>query len=86
MEHGKEVFRHGRILRVEETGTFQNALSSFGGRMIQKFHFSGRQFTALLGLDHESGNGSTFIIPEGPINLWIRKHLGKFYQKEENQN
>jgi hypothetical protein len=36
---------------VEETGTFQNALSSFGGRMINLFHFSGRQFTALLGLD-----------------------------------
>ena len=51
MEHGKEVFRHGRILGVEETGTFQNALASFGRRMIHLFHFSGRQFTATFGLD-----------------------------------
>ncbi|EQD52191.1 integrase, catalytic region, partial [mine drainage metagenome] len=37
--------------------------------------------------ENESGNGSTcFIMPEGPINLWITKHLGKFYQKEENQD
>jgi hypothetical protein len=41
-------------LGVEETGTFQNALPSFGGRMIHLFHFSGRQFTALLGLDPSS--------------------------------
>jgi len=51
MEHGEEVFRHGRILGVEETGTSQNTLSPFGRRMIDEFHFSGRKFTATFGLD-----------------------------------
>ena len=45
--------RKPRILGVEKTGTSQNTFPPFGRRMIQKFHFSGRQFTALLGLDPE---------------------------------
>ncbi len=51
MEYGEKVFRHGRILGVEETGTSQNTFPPFGRRMIQKFHFSGRKFTATFGLD-----------------------------------
>ena len=69
MEHGKEVFRHGRILGVEETGTFQNALSSFGRRMIHPFHFSGRQFTATFGLDLLAQHRSVYERPQSPLVL-----------------
>jgi hypothetical protein len=36
---------------MEEAGTSQNPFSPFGRRMIDEFHFSGRKFTAYLGLD-----------------------------------
>ncbi len=51
MEHGEEVFRHGRILGMEEAGTSQNPFPPVGRRMIDEFPFSGRKFTATLGLD-----------------------------------
>ena len=56
MEYGEKVFRHGRILGVEETGTSQNTFPPFGRRMIQKFHSSGRNFTATFGLDLSRSN------------------------------
>ncbi len=37
---------------MEEAGTSQNPFPPFGRRMIDEFHFSGRKFTAYLGLDH----------------------------------
>jgi hypothetical protein len=36
---------------MEEAGTSQNAFPPFGRRMIDEFHFSGREFTATFGLD-----------------------------------
>ena len=51
MEHGEEVFRHGRILGVEETGTSQNALFPFGRRLMQHDHFLGGKITATFRLD-----------------------------------
>jgi hypothetical protein len=38
---------------MEEAGTSQNPFSPFGRRMIDEFHFSGRKFTAYLGLDRQ---------------------------------
>ncbi len=36
---------------MEEAGTSQNPFPPFGRRMIDEFHFSGRKFTAIFGLD-----------------------------------
>ena len=50
MEHGEEVFRHDRILGVEDTGTSQNAFPPVGRRIMLHDLFSGKELQQILDL------------------------------------